>query len=157
MIRTIAIVCLLSLAASAAPKPEAQKPTAQDTMVLIGLMQVFLSEPIQRARRFYRAELTEGMSLADFEARFPRSSEGFENFLNLMSFWETVGSLMQKGLVSEELAFDTFLDSPPWKKVARIFKERRERDHSPLMAVNFEWVAGRAAEWTARQEQQHRR
>ncbi len=94
------------------------------------------------------------MSLSDFEARFPRGSEGYEHFINLASFWETVGSLMQKGLVNEDLAFDTFLDAPPWSKAAKIFQERRERDKEPLEGVNFEWIAGRAAAWVARHERE---
>ena len=118
--------------------------------MLVGLLQVILSPPILEARQFYRNELAEGMSLAEFEKRFPRGSKGFEHFINLMAFWETVGSLIRRGLLNEDLAFDTFLDAPPWNKVARIIKERRERDKSPAEAENFEWVAGRAAEWVAR-------
>jgi hypothetical protein len=89
-------------------------------------------------------------------APLPRlaGSEGYEHFINLASFWETVGSLMQKELVSEDLAFDTFLDAPPWDKAARIFKDRRERDKQPLEGVNFEWIGARAAEWVARHEKQ---
>jgi hypothetical protein len=56
--------------------------------------------------------------------------------------------------VSEDLAFDTFLDAPPWDKAARIFKDRRERDKQPLEGVNFEWIAAHAAEWVASHEKQ---
>ena len=108
----------------------------------------------QGAGRFWRTELSDGNSLAEFESRFPRGSEGYEHFINLASFWETIGSLMQKGLVNEDLAFDTFLDNPPWKKAAKIFQQRRERDEEPLEGVNFEWIAGRAAEWIAARERE---
>jgi hypothetical protein len=159
--RAAALVCIISLAAHPEPSQSAPKtstmrgarqPSPQDASTLLSLMQIFFSEPILKARRFWRTELTEGMSLSDFESRFPRGSEGHEHFINLASFWETLGSLTQKGLVNEDLAFDTFLDAPPWKKAARIFKERRERDKQPLEGVNFEWIAGRAAEWIARHE-----
>jgi len=159
--RTAALVCIVSLAAHpsrAAPKAAtmsaARQPSPQAASTLLTLMQIFFSEPILKARRFWRTELIEGTSLSEFESRFPRGSEGYEHFINLASFWETVGSLMQKGLVNEDLAFDTFLDAPPWKKAARIFKERRERDKQPLEGVNFEWIAGRAAEWIARHERE---
>ena len=61
---------------------------------------------------------------------------------------------MQKGLVNEDLAFDTFLDAPPWKKAEKIFKERRERDKQPLEGVNFEWIAARAKRWIAAHERE---
>ena len=161
--RTVAFVCVISLAASPVPSQSATRagttqgarpPSAQDASTLLSLMQIFFSEPISKARMFWRTELKEGMSLSDFEARFPRGSEGYEHFIDLASFWETVGSLMQKGLVNEDLAFDTFLDAPPWNKAARIFQERRERDKEPLEGVNFEWVAGRAAAWVAKHERE---
>src|SRR4029077_4605157 len=160
---TAAFVCVVSLAAhpalsQSAPKARAthgvRQPSPQDASTLLSLMQTFFSEPILKARRFWRTELSDSMSLSDFEAHFPRGSEGYEHFINLASFWETVGSLMQKGLVNEDLAFDTFLDAPPWKKAARIFQERRERYKQPLEGVNFEWIAGRAAAWIARHERE---
>jgi len=92
------------------------------------------------------------MNLEEFETKFPRGSEGHENFINLVCFWETVGSLTRKGLLKEDLSFDTFLDSPPWIKAERIFKEMRERDKRPLEAVNFEWVALRAKQWIQKKE-----
>ena len=90
--------------------------------------------------------------LEEFESKFPKGSEGYEHLINLASFWETVGSLMQKGLVNENLAFDTFLDGPPWNKAERIFKDRRHRENQPLEGVNFEWIASRAKEWIERHQ-----
>ena len=34
-------------------------------------MQIYFSEPIQKARRFWATDLGEEMTLAEFEARFP--------------------------------------------------------------------------------------
>ena len=161
--RTLALICIVSLAApaqtsegsrAAKPMHGTRQASPQDANTLLTLMQIYFSEPILKARRFWRTELSEGLSLADFESRFPKGSEGYEHFINLASFWETVGSLMQKGLVNEDLAFDTFLDAPPWKKAERIFKERRETRKQSLEGVNFEWIAGRAAEWIARHERE---
>jgi len=95
------------------------------------------------------------MSLEEFETKSPRGSEGHEgheNFINLVCFGETVGSLTRKGLLKEDLAFDTFLDNLPWIKAERIFKEMSEPDKRPLEAVNFEWVALRAKQWIHKKE-----
>lgn len=138
-------------------RPKVGQPSKQDAGVLLSLMQIFFSDPVLKARRFWRTELSDGMSLSEFESRFPKGSEGYEQFINLASFWETVGALMQRGLVSEDLAFDTFLDAPPWHKAARIFKDRRERDKQPLEGVNFEWIAARAEAWISRHEMELQR
>lgn len=160
-IRTTAMICVASLAASAQSPAGAAKaihrakaPSAADASTLLTLMQITVSEPMVKARRFVKADIPAGMTLAEFEARFPRGSEGYENFFMVAAFWETVGSLMRKGLVNEDLAFDTFLDAPPWKYAERIFKDMRARDKSPLEAINFEWIAGRAAEWVTRHERE---
>lgn len=158
LLRPIALACavLLTLPRASAAA-QARRPGPADAQALLTLLQISLTDSIVNARKFWRAELQEGMSLADFEAKFPRGSDGYGHFINLLAFWETVGSLMQRGLLNEDLAFDTFLDAPPWKKVERIIKEKRARDKQPLEAVNFEWVAGRAAAWVARHDAEMQR
>jgi len=137
--------------------PASKRLRPEDAQVLLSLMQILFSDPIVKAERWWRSELKKDMSLEEFETKFPRGSEGHENFINLVCFWETVGSLTRKGLLKEDLAFDTFLDSPPWSKVDRIFRERRERDKQPLEAINFEWVASRAKQWIQAHEKIRRK
>lgn len=69
-----------------------------------------------------------------------------------MIFWETMGSLLKHGLLNEELAFDTFLDAPPWPKVERFFKERREKERSPLEGENIEYAFRRSLKWKKARE-----
>jgi len=132
--------------------PSSKRFRPEDAQVLLSVMQILFSDPIVKAERWWRTGPKKDMSLEEFETRFPRGSEGYENFINLVCFWETVGSLTRKGLLKEDLAFDTFLDNPPWIKAERIFKEMRERDKRPLEAVNFEWVALRAKQWIQKKE-----
>ncbi len=132
------------------------KPTKQDAQLLLSLMEVFLSGPVRDARRWWRT-LPEGMSLEEFEEKFPRGSEGWEYFTTMAVFWETAGSLMRRGLLNEELSFDTFMDAPPWSKAQRIVWGRREREQAPAEGENFEWIAKRARAWVKRREAQIRR
>src|SRR2546428_4861249 len=100
----------------------------EDAQVLLSVMQILFSDPIVKAERWWRSELKKDMSLEEFETKFPRGSEGHENFINLVCRLLLEKTITRKGLLKEDLAFDTFLDSPPWSKVDRIFRERRERD-----------------------------
>jgi hypothetical protein len=59
---------------------------------------------------------------------------------------------MRRGLIDEDLAFDTFMDAPPWGKVERIIRDRRKREKAPAEGENFEWIAGRARTWVKQRE-----
>ena len=97
-IRITAVACIVSVAALAQPAGRrARQPSAADASTLLTLMQIYFSEPIQKARRFWATELGEEMTLAEFEARFPRGSEGRGHFNTLASFWETVGVAHAEG------------------------------------------------------------
>ncbi len=125
------------------------KPTKQDAQILLTLMDISLSGPVREAYKWLRS-VPEGLSLEELEQKFPRGSDGWEHFTTMAIFWETTGSLMRRGLLNEDLAFDTFLDAPPWPKLERIVRDRRERERSPAEGENLEWIAMRAREWVER-------
>ena len=127
------------------------RPTKQDAETLLTLMDIYLSDSVREARKWWRT-LPDGLSLEEFEKRFPRGSEGWEHLSTMAIFWETAGSLMRRGLISEDLAFDTFMDAPPWEKVERIVRDRRTREKAPAEGENFEWIAGRAKAWVRKRE-----
>jgi len=127
------------------------RPTKQDAQTLLTLMDIYLSDSVREARKWWRT-LPDGLSLEEFEKRFPRGSEGWEHLSTMAIFWETAGSLMRRGLISEDLAFDTFMDAPPWEKVERIIRDRRRREKAPAEGENFEWIAGRAKAWVRKRE-----
>lgn len=129
------------------------KPTKQDAQLLLTFMDIFLSGPVREARKWWRT-LPEGLSLEEFEQKFPRGSDGWEHLTTMAIFWEAAGSLMRRGLLSQDLAFDTFMDGPPWSKVERIIRDRREREQAPAEGENFEWIAKRARAWVERREAQ---
>src|SRR5881628_637244 len=64
------------------------KPTTQDAQALLTLMDIFLSDSVREARKWCRT-LPDGLSLEEFEKRFPRGSEGWEHFSTMAIFWET--------------------------------------------------------------------
>ncbi len=119
--------------------------------MLLEVMSTYLSEPMKQARRFWRT-IPDGLGFEKLLKRYPRGSEEFENISNMMIFWETVGSLLKHGLLNEELAFDTFLDAPPWPKVERFFQERRKRENNPLEGENVEYAFKRSIKWKKARE-----
>lgn len=122
------------------------KATTRDAEFLLRLPEIYYSEPVRQARRWLR-ELPKGLGLDELESKFPKGSEEYEHFTTMAIYWEIVGSLMKRGLLNKDLAFDTFLDAPPWEKFQKAVEERRIRENNPLEGENFEWVAKRAEAW----------
>jgi hypothetical protein len=129
------------------------KPEREDAELLLKLFDMYFSGPVREGRKWLRG-LPEGLRLKGLLARHPQGSEGYEHFITIMSFWETVGSLMKRGIISQELAFDTFLDGPPWGKVKKIVNDIRKERKNPLEGENLEWVAARARAWQKRRTNQ---
>lgn len=128
--------------------PEA--PDAHDVDLLLRLLELVLSEPVARARNFFRT-IPDGLTFPEILEKYPRGTDEFRYFDTIMTFWETVGSLLKHGLLNEELAFDTFLDAPPRPKVeAAAVALRKER--GPLELENFEYVYRRARTWISAKE-----
>jgi hypothetical protein len=117
--------------------------------MLLHIMEVFLSEPMRKARQFWRS-VPGGLSFEQLLEKYPRGSDEYESFGQMMIFWETIGSLIKHGLINEDLAFDTFLDAPPWKKVENAFISLRQEEGAEQEGENLEYAYLRSMEWKAR-------
>src|SRR5690349_2473772 len=117
--------------------------------ILLRIMEIYLSDPLRKARAFMRT-VPEGLTFDELVEKYPRGSEDYELFSNMLIFWETVGSLMKHGLLNEELAFDTFLDAPPWKKVETAFLALRKEKGKELEAENTEFAYRQSLKWFER-------
>jgi hypothetical protein len=123
-----------------------EQPGRPDVDLLLRILELFLSEPLRKARNFWRT-IPDGLTFAELEEKFPRGSEGFEQIDTVLTFWETVGALLRKGLLSEELAFDTFLDAPPWPKIEAAARSLREERQDPRELENLEYAYRRSVDW----------
>jgi hypothetical protein len=126
-----------------------QSPNREDLEILLRIMEIYLSDALRNARRFWRT-IPDGLNFEGLLERYPRGSENYELFGNMMIFWETIGSLMKHGLLNEELAFDTFLDAPPWKKVEAAFLSLRKEQGKALEGENLEFAYRRSLKWMER-------
>src|SRR6267143_3525207 len=108
-----------------------------------------------RPRRFWRT-IPDGLGFDELLKKYPRGSDEFEYISKVMIFRETMGSLLKHGLLNEDLAFDTFLDAPPWPKVERFFKERRQKERSSLEGENIEYAFRHSLKWKKTKERRAR-
>ncbi len=122
------------------------KPSSKDAEMLLRVMAIYLSEPMKKSRRFWRT-IPDGLGFEEIMKKYPRGSEGYEHIGNMMIFWETIGSLLKRDLLNQDLAFDTFLDAPPWPKVEHFIKERRKKEKNPLEGENVEIAFKLSEKW----------
>lgn len=127
------------------------QPNEADVDVLIRVLEMWLSEPVRKARNFWRT-IPDGLTFAELRDRYPPGTEGYEQIDTVLSFWETISGLLRKGMLNEELAFDTFLDAPPWKRIEAAARSLREERNDPEELANLEWAYHRSEEWKALRE-----
>lgn len=132
----------------------ATPPDRGDADVLLHLLDLFLSEPVAAARMFVRT-IPDGRTIGELREQHPPGSIGDRQIQTVMVFWETVGSLIKHGLLSEDLAFDTFLDAPPWPKMEAAIRSMREERNNPLEGENIEYAYRRSVEWVAARNGRH--
>jgi hypothetical protein len=121
-------------------------PDSQDAEIILRIMEIYLSEPVRSARTFWRT-IPDGLSFDELVEKYPRGSENFQQIDTIMIFWETVGGLLKQGLLREDLAFDTFLDAPPWKKIEAAFRQLRQEAGNEAEGENLEYAYRRSVQW----------
>jgi hypothetical protein len=121
-------------------------PSRDDADALLKLMEVYLSEPVRKAKQFWRT-IPDGLTFDELRAKYPQGSDEFTYVDTMMIFWDTVGLLLKHGLLSEDLVFDSFLDAPPWPKVEAAFLSLRKQEGGALEGENFEFAYRRSLEW----------
>jgi hypothetical protein len=122
--------------------------------MLIGIMSVYNSPSMVEARVFW-SNFPAGLGFDETLMKYPRGSEELQRFGSMMAFWDTVGILLKRGLLSQDLVFDSFLDDPPWLKVERFYEEAR-KNGSPHEGENLEIAYNLSVKWKAAREKRER-
>ena len=121
------------------------KPTKADAELLLRLFAIMRSdEDFKRAWWWFYEEL-DVKSYRAFKKKYPMGSEGCRNFVVVANYWEVLGTLVNNGLVGEDLVFDMF--AVPWKKAEPIVHSIRKDMKIPRLYENFEVLAKKFPEW----------
>jgi hypothetical protein len=122
------------------------KPTKEDARLLLQLVELGQNEFSREARRWLFTEFS-AQDYDEFIKKYPRGSIEHGRMLNILGFFETVGVLVSRGLLNEDLFFDlSFGLEPVWEKVAPIIPGW-QKAASPALWENVQWLANRSATW----------
>ena len=121
------------------------KPTKGDAELLLRVLAIMRSdEEYKKAAWWFHEELDE-KSYTTFKEKYPMGSEGSRNFRLVAGYWEILGTLVNNGLLSEDLVFDML--GMDWKKAEPIVHGMRKDAKMPRLYENFEALAKKYSEW----------
>lgn len=78
---------------------------------------------------------------AGFVKKYPQGSEGFRKVVDILSWYETLGTLYKNGLFNKKLLYDWLLIGPHWKRLENFALGQREARGNSRLYENFEAMA----------------
>jgi hypothetical protein len=124
-----------------------EKPDHHDAELLLKLYELRREERLRRAREWFvqhfQSEPTE-----ELVNRYPSGSEENTFFRMTVSYWEMAASLLNHGLIHEDLFFENTMEMlVVWVKLKPVAASFRERSKNPRVWKNLEDAAGRYERW----------
>jgi hypothetical protein len=114
-----------------------RKPTHADAELLLRLYEIRRDPELRQARQWFLTEF-QGTAWATVKARYLSHDEADRWFRMTTSYWELVGTLVQRGVLHAELFFDhTGEDIVTWERCKPWVEEAR-RDLRPTYLYQFE-------------------
>jgi len=120
-----------------------------DAELLLRLYELRREEKLRQAREWlvgkFRAD-----SLEEFEKQCPTGSAENALFRMAVSYWDMAASLVNHGLIKEDLFFENTGELwVAWEKVRSLAPAFREARKNPLVWKNLESLARKYEQWMA--------
>jgi hypothetical protein len=134
-----------------------RKPTHADAELLLHLYEMRREPELRRARKWFMSEFTP-TTWADIKSRYLSNEDEDRWYRMTTSYWEMLGTLVNRGVLHGELFFDhTGEDIVTWNKIATLIPDARA-DIRPTYLFQFEkLVADHQAYRKRTNEEAHRR
>jgi hypothetical protein len=126
-----------------------ESPDNYDAELLLRLYDLRREEKLRRARH-WMIEKFQADSLEELRKQLPQGSEESAFFRMAISYWDMAASLVNHGLLKEELFFENTTEFwLIWEKVRHLVPGLREARKNPLAWKNLETLARKYEQWMA--------
>ncbi len=123
------------------------QPTHDHADLLLQLFELRREPKLREARQWVFAEF-HPRSGEEMMSKFPPGSEGNTRLRMVVSYWEMAAALVNRGLIDEELFFETTGEQwAIWESMKPVIGTLRERFKNPFLFSNLERHAHRLEEW----------
>jgi hypothetical protein len=120
-----------------------------DAELLLRLYELRREEKLRRARQWI-IEKFQADSVEELGRQLPQGSEENAFFRMVLSYWDMAASLVNHGLLKEDLFFENTAEFwLIWEKVRHLAPALREDRKNPLAWKNLEAVAHKYEQWMA--------
>ena len=118
------------------------QPTQEDARLLLELYDLRRERRLRRARDF--VQQCKFKDFADFDKKYPEGSKERTSTGMVMGYWDMACTLVEKGLLNEELfTATTFEHVGVWFKLKPVAEAYRKKYNYPGIAKALEAVASR--------------
>jgi len=126
-----------------------ESPDNYDAELLLRLYELRREEKLRRARAWMIGKF-QADSVEDLGRQLPPGSEENAFFRMAVSYWDMAASLVNQGLLKEDLFFENTAEFwLVWEKVRHLAPGLREARKNPLAWKNLETLAGKYERWMA--------
>ena len=125
------------------------KPTYEDAQLLLQLYSLAGESELSKARHWFLTHY-QPKPWEDLKEIYLKGSEEDRSIRMVIDYWDMVGALVNNGVLSEDLFFETHEeDIQVWSKV-KVWVEGARRDMRPTYLRNLQILAERHLEWRQR-------
>jgi len=126
-----------------------ESPDNFDAELLLRLYELRREEKLRRAREWLTGKF-HADSMEEFDKQCPAGSEENALFRMAVSYWDMAASLVNHGLIKEDLFFENTGELwAAWEKVRQLAPAFRESRKNPLVWKNLETLAHKFEQWMA--------
>jgi hypothetical protein len=127
-----------------------EHPDNYDAELLLRLYDLRREAKLRQGREWFMREF-QAKSIDEFFAQAAVGSEKNTLFRMTVSYWDMAASLVNHGLIKEDLFFENTLEFwIVWDKIKTIAPAMRERNKNPMVWKNLETLAQKYEEWMAK-------
>jgi hypothetical protein len=127
-----------------------EHPDNYDAELLLRLYDIRRESKLRQGREWVIREFS-AQSFDEYLAQAPMGSENNALFRMTVSYWDMAASLVNHGLIKEDLFFETTGEFwIVWEKIKAMAPIMRERNKNPMYWKNLETLAGKYVEWMAK-------
>lgn len=117
-------------------------PTTADAQLMVQLAQLGTSMQVGRGQALlHKHNKAGGLTYEELEATYPPGNEDGIAIVNVLNWYETIGTLVKQGLLDRGLVLDWLWVSGSWKMCEGIAIGMRKETGSPEIYENFEMLA----------------
>ena len=122
-------------------------PTGEDAHIYLQLLEMTQQPQFITDRRWVGHEL-DADSLKSLNSKHPEGSEERGRVAGVLGFYESIGALVSRGLLHEDLFFDAPLGfEHVWSRTQKLVEDWQKASGNPAVFENLVWLARRYESW----------